>query len=635
MAYNKILNKFKNKDVKYISKDYNSFKSQLMEFAKTYFPENFNDFSEGNPGMMFLEMAAYVGDVLSFYTDTQVQETFLTLAQDKENLYNIAYALGYKPKATSAASTILEISQLVPSKTTTDGGGNTVYVEDYNYGLRVKRNSTFNSTEGTSFYLTEDCNFTYSSSFSPTTSSVHQFDASGNPEYFLLKKNVRALSGTAKSQTFTIGEAERFKTITLFDTNIMSIESITDSDGNEWEEVDYLAQDTKFEEVSNTAANDPLLNQFSDDTPYLLQLKQVPRRFVSRHKPNNELEIQFGAGASSKSDEQIIPNPDNIGLGIKDGRADLDKSYDPSNFLYTKAYGQIPSNTTLTVKYIVGGGLSSNVNSHTVTEVGTLLQDYKPNINSGMRNFVISTVTSTNPEPARGGGAGDSIEDIRLNTIANFSTQKRTVTREDYIIRSLSMPPQFGGVAKAFVVQDDQTSPLTTEPNRIPNPLALNLYTLGYNNTRRLSTLNRATKTNLATYLEQYRMLTDAINIKDAFIINFSIEFEITVYKNYNNDDVLLNAIAELKDYFNINKWQINQPIIVSDVKNTIGAVRGVQTVEDVRFKNEYGIDSNYSQYKYSIDGATRNGVIYPSMDPSIFELKYPDTDIKGQVTTY
>ena len=152
---------------------------------------------------------------------------------------------------------------------------------------------------------------------------------------------------------------------------------------------------------------------------------------------------------------------------------------------------------------------------------------------------------------------------------------------------------------------------------------------------KQLSTLNTATKTNLATYLEQYRMLTDAINIKNAFVVNFAIEFEITVYKNYNNDDVLLNAIAELKDYFNINKWQINQPIIVSDVKNTIGAVRGVQTVEDVRFKNEYGIDSNYSQYKYSIDGATRNGVIYPSMDPSIFELKYPDTDIKGQVTTY
>ena len=418
MAYNKVLNRTSNKDVKYLNKDYNSFKTQLIEFAQTYFPNNFNDFSEGNPGMMFLEMAAYVGDVLSFYTDTQIQETFLSLAQDRENLYNMAYALGYKPKATSAASTTLDLSHLVPSKIV-DGK----YVEDFSYALRIKKNSTFQSTEGATFYITEDCNFNYSSSFNSTTSSMFQFDSSGNPEYFLLKKRVPALSGTTKTQTFTVGSPERFKTINLFDTDIISIESIIDSDGNEYEEVDYLAQDTKFEEISNNATNDPTLNQFSGETPYLLQLKQVPKRFISRIKPDGQLEIQFGSGISDKSDELIIPNPDNIGLGIKDGRNDLDKAYDPSNFLYTKAYGEVPSNTTLTVTYIVGGGLQSNVNSNTITQKGTILQEFKPNLNIGMRNFVISSLSSNNIEPARGGGDGDTLEDIRLNSIANFSTQ--------------------------------------------------------------------------------------------------------------------------------------------------------------------------------------------------------------------
>ena len=628
MAYNKILNTAKEKEIKYLNKDFNSFKNQLIEFTQTYFPNNFNDFSEGNPGMMFLEMSAYVGDVLSFYTDNQIQETFLSLAQDKENLYNMAYAMGYKPKTTSAASVNLDISQLIPSKIV-----DSTYIPDYDYTLNIRANSTFESTEGATFYTTQDADFTYTSSIDNI--SIFQFDGSNNPEYYLIKKTVPSISAELKTQTFTVGAPEKFRTLTLFDTNIISIESITDADGNIYYEVPYLAQDTIFEQVENIGANDPLLQQYSGETPYLIKLKKVPRRFISRVKPNNQIEIQFGAGISDKADEQIIPNPDNIGLGIKDGRSKLDTAYDPSNFLYTKAYGQVPTNTTLTVNYLVGGGLGANVNSNTITQNGTLLTTNKPNLNIGMLNFVKSSVSSTNVEAAKGGGAGDSIEDVRLNSIAAFSTQNRTVTKNDYIIRSLSMPPQFGTIAKAYITQDDQISPLTTEPNRIPNPLALNLYTLGYDSANKLSTLNTATKTNLAIYLEEHRMLTDAINIKDAFIINIGLDFEITVFKNYNNQKILLDCITELKNYFDINKWQINQPIILSDVKNLIGGVNGVQTVENIIFSNKNGTINGYSQYIYPIQSALRNEVLYPSLDPSIFEVKYPDTDIKGRVTTY
>ena len=630
MAYNKVSNKTQDKDVKYLNKDFNSFKQQLMEFAEVYFPNNFNDFSEGNPGMMFLEMAAYVGDVLSFYTDTQLRESFLTLAQTNENLYNLAYTMGYRPKVTTAASTILDISQLVPSKL--DEG---VYKPDYNYALTVKENSTFTSTEESTFYITDDVRFGFSSSFNPTNISIYQYDTLGNPEYYLLKKSVQAISAERNTQTFTVGDPERFRTLTLFGANVISIESIVDSDGNEYTEVPYLAQDTVFEEVENTAANDPRLNQFNQQTPYLLKLKKVPRRFISRVRPNNQLEIQFGAGVSDKADEQIIPNPDNIGLGIKDGRDQLDRAYDPSNFLYTKAYGQVPSNTTLTVTYLTGGGLASNVNSNTIIKPGELTINSNPNLNTSMLNFVKSTVTSTNIEAAKGGGGGDSIEDIRLNAAATFSAQQRTVTKEDYIIRTLSMPSQFGRVAKAYITQDDQISPLTTEPGRIPNPLALNLYTLGYDFNKKLTNLNTATKTNLSNYLEQYRLLTDAVNIKNAFVINFKLDFEITVFKNYSNQRVLLECITELQNYFNIDKWQINQPILISEVKNLIGGIEGVQTVEKTVFENVSGTEIGYSQYKYGFGKATKNEVIYPSMDPSIFELKYPNTDIKGRVTTY
>ncbi len=635
MAYSKISNKIQDKDVKYLNKDFNSYKNQLMEFAEVYFPDSFNDFSEGNPGMMFLEMAAYVGDVLSFYTDTQLRESFLSLAQEKENLYNMAYAMGYKPRVTSTSNVNLEVFQLVPSKLT-----NNVPLPDFNYALKISPNSVFNSTEGPKFYLSNQVNFNVSSSndgtgLDPTNISVYSYDSDNNPAYYLLKKSTQAISGETKSQTFTIGSAEKFKTLELFDNNIISIESVIDSDGNTWYEVPYLAQDTIFEEIENTGANDPILKQYNNQTPFLLKLKKSPRRFISRFKTNNQLEIQFGAGTSDKADEEIIPNPDNIGLGINDGRSKLDVAYDPSNFLFTKTYGQAPANTTLTITYVVGGGLESNVQSNTITEVDTLISISKPNLNNGLLNYIKSSVTSNNPESATGGGAGDSIEDIRLNAMANFSAQQRTVTKDDYIIRTLSLPSKFGRVAKAYITQDDQTSILLTDSNNIPNPLALNLYTLGYDQNKHLSTLNTATKTNLSTYLEQYRMLTDAINIKDAFVINFSLNFEITAYKNSNNNEVIAECIVELKDYFNVDKWQVNQPIIISEISNLLAGIRGVQTVEKVELENKNGLSLGYSQYKYDFVGATRKGVIYPSMDPSIFELKYPNQDINGRITTY
>ena len=580
--------------------------------------------------MMFLEMAAYVGDVLSFYTDTQLQENFLLLAQEKENLFNLAYAMGYRVKLSTASSVNLEVYQLIPSKNV---GG--VYSPDYTYALTINTNSTFSSTDGIAFYTQDDIRFDFSSSFDPTNISVYKYDDANNPDYYLLKKTTAANSGELKSKTFRVGPAEQYFSTTLFDNNILSIESITDSEGNIWYEVPYLAQDTIFEQVENTGAIDPDLHHYNQQTPYLMKIIKVPKRFVSRVKTDGSLQIQFGAGSTGGSDINIVPDPNNIGLGIKDGRNKLDVAYDPSNFLYTKAYGETPSNTTMTIKYLAGGGLKSNVNSNSITKPESLVIQPNPNLDTNLLNFVRGSIGSNNPEPARGGGAGDSVEEIRQNAMANFSTQNRTVTKDDYLIRTLSMPAKFGRVAKAYITQDDQLSPNTNEVNRIPNPLALNLYILGYNKVRKLVNLNKATKTNLATYLEQHRMLTDAINIKDGFIINFKLNFEITTFKNYNNQEVLLNCISELKNYFQIDKWQINQPIITSEIDNLIGGVQGVQTVEKVELHNQSGEVLGYSQFRYDFLSATKKGVIYPSLDPSIFELKYPNKDIKGRVITY
>tara|TARA_R110001632_G_scaffold171477_3_gene290674 strand:- start:4790 stop:6664 length:1875 start_codon:yes stop_codon:yes gene_type:complete len=614
-----------NKTINYLNKDFSDFKDALINIAQIYYPDTVNDFTEASPGTMFIEMASYIGDVLSFYTDAQVQETFLQYAQERENLYSLAYTLGYIPVVTNAAAVELEIFQQIPANS--DGN------PDYDYALRIRKNSTFkpNNNSGVEYLTQNDVNFAFSSSFDTTEETIYS-TVSTQPDYFLLKKKVKAISAELKTETFAIANAERFKTLSLDDTRIIGIQSIIDSEGNEYTEVPYLAQETIFDEIPNTEVNDPELKQYQNQVPFLLRTKKVAKRFVTRFKSDKKIEIQFGAGATSGDDTTIIPNPDNIGLGINDGRSLLDRAYDPSNFLFTKAYGEVPSNTTLTVTYLKGGGVNSNANANVINRVGTLtVVPNKGNLNTTVFNAAINSIACNNPFPAKGGGDGDSSQDIRLNAIANFSAQKRTVTKEDYIFRSLSMPPQFGKVAKAYIVQDTQISMDTSK--RISNPNALNLYTLGYDYNKKLASLSYAAKVNLGTYLEQYRMLTDAINIKEASVINFKVEFDISVRSGFSNDQVLITSINSLKAFFNINNWQINEPINIGDISSLLYGINGIQTLNNVTFTNVFGENSGYSKFKYNFDAATRNGTIYPSLDPSIFELKYPNTDIIGRVT--
>ena len=322
MAYS-TTNNTPQKDIKYLNKDFNTLRDQLIEYTQTYYPQTFNDFSEGSPGMMFLEMAAYVGDVLSYYTDTQLQETFLLLSQEKKNLFNLAYSLGYRPKVTKASSTLLEVFQLLPAKTDNN------YTPDYDYALTMGEGSSFSSTQGGISFVTEQLiDFNISSSSDPTDISVYQIDGDGNPQYYLLKKNIKVISAVRKTTTFSVGTAEKFLKLNLNDNNIIGIEKVEDINGNIYTEVDYLAQDTIFSDQINSKANDSILYNDKQSSPYLMEIKRVPRRFTSRFTSNTNLELQFGAGTLSNNDETIIPNPTNIGLGISDGRNELDRAYE-------------------------------------------------------------------------------------------------------------------------------------------------------------------------------------------------------------------------------------------------------------------------------------------------------------------
>jgi hypothetical protein len=638
MAYSKVNNTSgtNKKNIKYLNRNYNQLKQDLVDFSKNYFPDNFNDFSEGNPGMIFLELASYVGDVLSYYTDTQIQETFIEAAREKSNLLALAYNSGYKPIISTPSTTEVDLYITLPALS--DGSA-----PDWDYAPTLKKNSTFTTSQAdpVTFLLEEDVNFQVSNSLDTTEVSVYKFDGSpqsidgsSKPQYYLIKKQGKVISADIKTATFTIGAPERFLTLEIPSSNIIGIESITDSDGNTFNEVPYLAQETIFEDVLNVSANNSVLSSYSNETPYILRLKKVPKRFVTRFTSNDILQLQFGAGTSNDEDAEIIPNPDNVGLNNRNGNSKLDLAYDPSNFLMSKAYGEVPSNTTLTVQYLIGGGNTSNVPTGVITKLGTANLVKNNSITTQATfNTVVDSLQVYNDTPATGGSSGDTLEDIRLNSIAYSSAQLRAVSREDYIIRTLSMPAKFGRIAKAFIVRDDLTG--LTNNSRKDNPNTLNLHTLAYDSNKNLVSLNTATKHNLQTYMEEYRMLTDAINIKDTFIINFGIEFDIVAFKQTSNEQVLLECITALKDYFNIENWQINQPIIINEVYNVIGAVKGVQNVEHIKLVNKAGAAAGYSQYSYDFDSATINNVLYPSLDTSIFELKYPNTDIKGRITKY
>ena len=614
----------KKRNITYINKDFSELRTSLIDYARTYFPTTYNDFTPASPGMMFMEMAAYVGDVLSFYLDNQIQENYLQYARQTNNLYELAYMFGYKPNVTQVATTAIDFYQQVPSLLS----GST-YVPDFSYALFINSNAVVKSTSNSnvSFLVEEPIDFSVSSSGDPTEVSI--FSVSGaNPTFYLLKKTRKASSANINTTTFSFGVPVPFSTVEITGEKIVGILDITDqTTGDTWYEVDYLAQETIFDSIKNTNPNDPNLSQYSGDTPYILQLKLIQRRFATRFLNATTLQIQFGSGTTADNDAEIIPNPNNVGLGLPFGQSKLTTAFSPSNFIFTNTYGIAPSNTTLTVRYLIGGGVTANVPSNDLTNITGNIQFLNNNLNGVTANTIFNSLAVTNPIAADGGGDGDSIEEIRQNSSANFASQLRNVTQDDYLVRTLSMPAKFGVISKAYIEPTKAQSISAGESQSV-----LDLYVLSYNVNNQLTIASPALKQNVTTYLSQYRMVNDSVNIKDGFIINIGINFSIIVLPNFNSNDILTRCITALKDFFTIDKWAINEPIVLRDLYILLDAIEGVQTVQNIDITNLVGEDLGYSKFTYPIPAATSNNVVYPSLDPSIFEVKYPNTDIQGRV---
>ena len=436
------------KTVNYLNKDFNDFRNNLIEFAKQYFPNTYNDFNEASPGMMFIEMAAYVGDVLSYYIDSQFKESLLAYAEEKRNVYNIAQSFGYTPRVTSAADVVLDVFQTVPALNDS---------ADLRYGLTIKAGSTIVATSnGTTFRTLEDVNFKSEDISNKMEVSIFETD-SGVPTKFLLKKQVKAQSGAIVTEYFDFGSPEKYSQLKLSNEDVIEIISCTDSDGNLWYEVDSLARDTVFDEMENNTTNDPISAIDGQTAPYILKLKKTARRFTTFIDENDKVVLRFGAGVSDNPDEEVIPNPTSVGSSLPGSPSYLTTAFDPSNFLKTRTFGLAPANTTLSIKYAFGGGLDDNVQSETITDVSSITFEINDSLLSPtLVQSAKDSVAFTNPEPAKGGSAGQTVREVRESALAHFQAQQRNVTKEDYIVRAYSLPAKFGSIAKVHFVQDDQ-----------------------------------------------------------------------------------------------------------------------------------------------------------------------------------
>ena len=703
---------YKVSNVNYLNKDFNSLKSTLIEYAKTYFPNSYRDFNETSPGMMLIEMGAYVGDVLSFYIDQQYKEMLLPLAEEKRNVINLANAFGYKVKPILPAYVDLSISQVLG----TTGDINNLQP---NYGattLIPERTQVQSSADSTIIFETLDVvDFNVSGS----TIEVNSTDDNGVVSDYKLTKKVRAISAETKTKTFTIGTPEKFLKLTLDETNVVDIISVKDSLDNEYYEVDYLVQDNVPIEThyTNDGARGTAYNVDADTVvdvpvPYTLSFDRTSKKFITEVNDDDTTSLVFGNGIlrNGQIQESNLLQTEQVGLTIPGETQNFAAAIDPLvNNDNRSTLGETPANTTLTVEYRVGGGTSANA---AVGDLTTFV---------GLSTTAVTTVT--NETPAYGGSDGQSVDEIREAAKAYFATQNRCVTQEDYEARTLAMPAKFGGIAKVFcdrdtteVVSTDETlegtpniidlqsiettlqglidagSGATTEELQgiITNlqteisdlsaqsitPLisaTINLHILSYDENGKLvpatnpANATHPLKTNLKNYLNQFRLLTDEVNIIDGKVINFGVEFEVVAHRGMNKADVKLRVIDKIKNYFTTDKMQFRQPLYTNDVIYEVMGVEGVRSVNKLRLVQNFsdalgssplyyftkdkpnGVSGNDSRYNWKYDFETfygidpneaddtinvvgSEGVILPSVEPSVFELKFPNKDIRGKV---
>ena len=589
--------------INYYSRDFESIKESLVRHAKRYYPDSYKDFSEAGFGSLMLDTVSYVGDVLSFYLDYQANESFIDTANERKNIIKLSKQFGYKFDDVPSSQGLASFYIFVPAT----ANGNDV---DIRYLPTLKRGSTFSSNNGTQFILAEDITF----KILTDNVRIGRRSEDGTPTYYIVKAEGIVISGAFDRFTVNVGDFQKFLKVRLPENNISEVISVIDSDGNEYFEVDYLTQDIVFRPVFNTIDS-------NQDARALLRPYSVPRRFVVE-KDGTDTFLQFGQGldeSGNTRESQIDPSSRILKYHGK--KYFSDTTFDPKNLIETDKFGIVPSNTTLEISVRTNINTNVNIGAGSLTQVNSVSLEYedRQSLNSTVLSFIRTSLEVSNEEPILGKVTEDTIDEIKIKSSNLFAAQNRAVTFEDYESLIYSMPKEYGSIKRASIKKDLNSFKRN-----------MNLYVISEDENGYLGTTNMVVKENLKTWLNNYRMLNDTVDILDAKVLNIGVDFQILTDLESNKYDTLVSAknnIATLMSKIP----EIGQPIYISDIINTIKNTRGVLDVISVNIVNKTGGD--YSSLYYDLEGnLSKEGRYIRIPDNVVYELKFPNSDIKGVV---
>ena len=632
--------KFKPTNINYTSKDFSTIKADLIEYTKSYFPDTYKDFNETSPGMMLIELSSYVGDVLSYYVDYNYKENILSTATEKRNVRRLAEFLGYKTPNKTASIVKLKVTAEIDA----NDDGTPDYTDvpsQISNGLQIQSNIDSELL----FETTGEIDFSISGSPDTPVISSPNLDANGEASSYTLTRYVQAVSAETKTKSFTITSPTKFLELDIGEDNVIEILNCTDSSDEKWYEVDYLSQErilkeTYYNDDSNRATGynqGDITDTSLISIPYTLDYINTNKKFVTKFDVDtNSTKLMFGNGlykynVTGSSNSSIFTTIEQSGLTLN-GESFSSINANVNDLLGTNSLnmGETPTNTILTVQYRVGGGPDSNAQAGELTTIadGT------------------TGISVTNDESATGGTDGQTVDEIRHNAKSFFASQNRCVTRQDYQARILNLPAKFGNIAKCYV-------------ERIDDAGGLFVSTLSYNQNKQLVQTPELVLRNIMTYLNQYRMINDQLDfgftlsdtLFSGYNINFGVKFEVNSDRRVNPSDVKIEVINTIKNFFKVERMQFRQSINMNDLQYNILGIEGVIGIKELKLfqnGNDFGISRNMANYQadgdvisngesdygfeYSFSGAEENGIIRPSLTPSVFELRDPDRDIYGKV---
>ena len=598
----------------YLARDFDGFRAQLVEYARIFFPDKIQDFSEASLGGLLIDLSAFVGDTMSFYMDHQFNELNYETATELVNIENHLRNAGVTIRGKSPASTNVDFTITVDGLTQPTG----LVVPDTSQLPKVLTGTEFTGG-GATFTTLQDIDFAKTDFIGQLlgTVEVATVNADGSPATFNITRSIPVAAGNLITENISISNTfVPFRTVTLANADVSSITGVFDSDGNDYFEVDDLSQDNVFKAVST---DKPLDGSFASSN---LEVIPAPYRFTTETSLTTRLTtLRFGSGDGKSVQDDVLSDPSELALPLVGTTTFKKFSIDPQNLLESNSLGVSPRGTTLTVTYLSGGGLNTNVGAGTITTVSSLQTIFPSSASAAAVTRIRSSATVTNPNPASGGDDALTVEELRAKIPSAVNSQSRIVTREDLLSRVYTLPAQFGRVFRAGVSPSGE------------NKLSSDLFIICKDSSGKLSPASDTLKLNLRSYLNEFRLVSESIEIKDAKIINFGVDFTIRVRPNANKIVTLTNVINNLQVLLRTQNFQIGEPIVESDIIFSILNTAGVQALPSLSFRNFFGTvnDVSYSGEVFDLNANLLNGLIVPPRD-SIFELKFPNTDIVGSV---